>query len=50
MTTGKEEQASKAPVADAPAIPNVPLLQRLQADLESYSAADRAIVTYILRH
>ncbi len=25
------------------AIPNVPLLQRLQADLEGYSSADRAI-------
>ncbi len=30
------------------AIPNVPLLQRLQADLEGYSSADRAIANYIL--
>ena len=35
---------------DRPAIPNVPLLQRLQADLEHYSPAERAIAAYILGH
>ncbi|WP_283420099.1 MurR/RpiR family transcriptional regulator [Sphingopyxis sp. Geo48] len=50
MTVDNEQPTSAEPVADAPAIPNVPLLQRLQADMESYSAADRAIATYILRH
>ena len=44
MTVDNEQPTSAEPVADAPAIPNVPLLQRLQADMESYSAADRAIV------
>lgn len=36
--------------AERPAIPNVPLLQRLQADLEHYSPAERAIAAYMLGH
>lgn len=36
--------------AERPAIPNVPLLQRLQADLERYSAAERAIAAHMLAH
>lgn len=43
----KKEQAARQ---EGPAIPNVPLLQRLQAELETYSTADRAIATYILGH
>lgn len=46
----KQEPGSPNDAAEAPAIPNVPLLQRLQADLETYSAADRAIAAYILGH
>ena len=44
---GKKERAVRQ---EAPAIPNVPLLQRLQAELETYSTADRAIAAYILGH
>lgn len=39
-----------APLVERPAIPNVPLLQRLQTDLESYSSADRAVAAYMLVH
>lgn len=48
--TDNKDGVSQPARADAPAIPNVPLLQRLQAELESYSAADRAIAAYILGH
>src|SRR3546814_18346395 len=44
---GKNEGAAGK---DVPAIPNVPLLQRLQAELETYSTADRAIASYLLAH
>ena len=47
---GRRDRGSHAAGSEAPAIPNVPLLQRLQADLETYSTADRAIATYILGH
>ncbi|WP_380872412.1 RpiR family transcriptional regulator [Sphingomonas sp. DBB INV C78] len=33
-----------------PAIPNVPLLRRLQTEIDSYTAADRAVAAYILAH
>ncbi|WP_447953216.1 MurR/RpiR family transcriptional regulator [Sphingopyxis chilensis] len=46
MADKNERAAGK----DVPAIPNVPLLQRLQAELETYSTADRAIASYILAH
>jgi len=46
------ENAVSAPAGDAPAaspaIPNVPLLRRLQADLESYTSAERAVARHIL--
>lgn len=45
-----DSQHGSAPLADRPAIPNVPLLQRLQNDLESYSSADRAVAAYMLAH
>ena len=35
---------------DAPAIPNVPLLRRLQAGLDGYTSAERAIAAHILAH
>ena len=44
---GKKERTT---TQETPAIPNVPLLQRLQAELETYSTADRAIAAYILGH
>lgn len=43
-----DSQQGAAPLAERPAIPNVPLLQRLQNDLGSYSSADRAVAAYIL--
>lgn len=45
-----DSQHGSAPLAERPAIPNVPLLQRLQNDLESYSSADRAVAAYMLAH
>lgn len=48
---GKDDTASigsRAPTQ--PAIPNVPLLRRLQAGLDAYTAAERAIATHILTH
>lgn len=45
-----DSQQGAAPLAERPAIPNVPLLQRLQNDLESYSSADRAVAAYMLAH
>lgn len=45
-----DSQHGAAPLAERPAIPNVPLLQRLQNDLESYSSADRAVAAYMLAH
>jgi DNA-binding MurR/RpiR family transcriptional regulator len=34
----------------AQALPNVPLLRRLQADIGGYTAAERAVAAYILAH
>ena len=45
-----DNQHGAAPLTERPAIPNVPLLQRLQNDLESYSSADRAVAAYMLAH
>ncbi len=36
------------PPASSPAIPNVPLLRRLQAELELYTSAERAVARHIL--
>src|SRR3546814_5318981 len=43
-----KDRGSRPAGSDVTTIPNVPLLQRLQAGLEGYSAADRAIAAYIL--
>src|SRR3546814_12708675 len=48
--TRMADKNERAAGKDVPAIPNVPLLQRLQAELETYSTADRAIASYILAH
>ncbi|MES2452411.1 MAG: MurR/RpiR family transcriptional regulator [Pseudomonadota bacterium] len=47
-TDGDSEQPS--PHQAMHAIPNVPLLRRLQAEIDRYSAAERAITAYILAH
>lgn len=49
-----ESRKSDAPggttdaAATLPAIPNVPLLRRLQAELDDYTSAERAVARYIL--
>lgn len=52
MSDRNLDQSASSPTSDAnrTAIPNVPLLQRLQTDLETYSSADRAVAAYMLAH
>jgi DNA-binding MurR/RpiR family transcriptional regulator len=52
MSEGRsDEKTGRAPLPmDAPAIPNMPLLRRLQAGLDGYTSAERAIARHILAH
>lgn len=49
-SSDEESAVSRASDTDGPVIPNVPLLQRLQNDLKTYSSADRAVAAYMLAH
>jgi DNA-binding MurR/RpiR family transcriptional regulator len=47
----KKPNGVKTPSSTAAAaIPNVPLLRRLQAEIDRYTAADRAVAAHILAH
>ena len=52
MDEGISSQAGDTPSAPpaAPALRNVPLLRRLHAELDGYTAAERAVAAHILTH
>ncbi|MGE0582802.1 MAG: MurR/RpiR family transcriptional regulator [Steroidobacteraceae bacterium] len=49
-TPRRNRNGTHKPDVRKPAIPNIPLLQRLQAELEGYSPSERAIANHVLGH